>query len=227
MNIVENNLITKIAFFIFIIALFSSLTFYIDPLAQPISDSTETKKNESSKINSSIKKNLGSLEILKVDLTSNKPLEGAILKITGPNNYSTTSITNKNGRISIPNVPFGSYSIKEIKAPIGYKDTTNIQTIIINKNSKPIYNLTFKTERIKNSKYISSSKVPEPLNDVSSADSLISNNTNLPRPTSPNITLKNFSNPLTNIKPLFLYLLSIIFLILFGGFSLFLKRTHK
>ncbi|WP_297632740.1 prealbumin-like fold domain-containing protein [uncultured Clostridium sp.] len=227
MNIGENNLITKIAFFIFIIALFSSLTFYIDPLAQTINDYTETEKNESSKINSSMKKNLGSLEILKVDIASNKPLEGAILKITGPNNYSTTSITNKNGRISIPNVPFGSYSIKEIKAPIGYKDNANIQTIIIDKSSKPVHNLTFKTERIIGNRYISSSKVPEPLNDVSSIDSLISNNTNLPRPTSSNITLRNFSNPLTNTKTLFLYLLWMIFLILFGGFSLFLKRTHK
>lgn len=227
MNILENNLIIKVSFFIFIIALFSNLTFYIAPSAQTINDYTEIEKNESSKVNSSNKKNLVSLEILKVDISSNKPLEGAILKITSKNKYSTTLITNKNGRISIPNIPFGTYSIKEIKSPIGYKDNTTIQTIVIDKNSNPVHNLTFKTEQIINGKYINSSKVPEPLTDVSNIDILSSNNTNLPSPDNPSIDLKNFSNPLTNTKAFFLYLLGMLSLIIFGSFMLFLKKAHK
>ena len=58
------------------------------------------------------------LEINKVD-TDNKPLSGAKIQVTGPNNYSKTFTTNGQ-LIVLENLEFGKYTVTEIEAPTGY-----------------------------------------------------------------------------------------------------------
>lgn len=58
------------------------------------------------------------ITINKVD-SENKPLSGAKIQVTGPNNYLKTFTTNGES-IVLENLEFGSYTITEIEAPAGY-----------------------------------------------------------------------------------------------------------
>lgn len=62
--------------------------------------------------------NTGDLEIIKQDIdNANRKLSGVEIKVTGPNNYNETFTTNKEGKISISNLPVGTYTIQETKNP--------------------------------------------------------------------------------------------------------------
>ncbi|MGL5646377.1 MAG: MSCRAMM family protein, partial [Clostridium sp.] len=89
----------------------------------------------SSKLSFTNKRLSGSLEILKIDSSSKTPLKGASFEVTGPNNFKQTITSDKNGLCSIPNLPWGTYSVKEIKAPLGYEIDTTAQEFNINQTS--------------------------------------------------------------------------------------------
>lgn len=84
--------------------------------------------------------------INKVD-SENKPLSGAKIQVTGPNNYLKTFTTNGES-IVLENLEFGSYTITEIEAPTGYvvadsktvtlSDTNLTSTVTLTDNKNKI-----------------------------------------------------------------------------------------
>lgn len=63
----------------------------------------------------------GSLQIVKVDHDGTTPLEGAKYQITDVDGkVVTTQTTDKNGKIVVGNLLYGSYHYQEIEAPKGY-----------------------------------------------------------------------------------------------------------
>ena len=78
----------------------------------------------------------GSLLISKVDAETNKPLAGAVFKVTtsagtvvGNDNGEFT--TDNNGEIKVPNLKPGSYVVTELRAPAGYAKEDTPKTIKI------------------------------------------------------------------------------------------------
>ena len=69
----------------------------------------------------------GKITVKKVD-SNGTLIQGAVLVITGPNNYST-EITTKTTEIVIDKLPFGKYTIKEKTAPTGYVISSESVTI--------------------------------------------------------------------------------------------------
>lgn len=62
----------------------------------------------------------GALKVMKVD-ENQKPLPGAVFEITNSNQQVTGTITaDKNGIAEMGNLELGTYTVKEVKAPIGY-----------------------------------------------------------------------------------------------------------
>ncbi|WP_317312353.1 SpaA isopeptide-forming pilin-related protein, partial [Clostridium thermobutyricum] len=76
---------------------------------------------------------LGKLNITKIGKDGVK-LSGAQFTISGPNGFNKTVTTDKEGVASLSNLPWGTYRIKETKAPLGYKLNSEVQTIVINSN---------------------------------------------------------------------------------------------
>lgn len=93
-----------------------------------VSTNTEEKESkDSARVDFSISS--GQITIKKVD-ESNKPLPGATIKITGPNNYSKT-IKMENGKIVIKNLSLGTYTIEEVAAPTGYNKSTTSEKVTL------------------------------------------------------------------------------------------------
>lgn len=111
------------------------------------------------------------LEILKVDAKTEEPLANAKFKITKTEDDTVSEyMTDRNGKITIENLPEGIYTVEEISAPDGYildtqhkeielsagdikqlvYENTRKPTLIITKTNalteKPIPNTTFKIE---------------------------------------------------------------------------------
>ncbi|WP_278320276.1 MSCRAMM family protein, partial [Clostridium thermobutyricum] len=74
---------------------------------------------------------LGKLNITKTGKNGVK-LEGAEFDVTGPNGFNKIVTTNKDGVASLDNLQWGTYTIKETKAPQGYKLNENTQSVVIN-----------------------------------------------------------------------------------------------
>ncbi|WP_278320277.1 MSCRAMM family protein, partial [Clostridium thermobutyricum] len=74
---------------------------------------------------------LGKLNITKTGKNGVK-LEGAEFDVTGSNGFNKIVTTNKDGVASLDNLQWGTYTIKETKAPQGYKLNENTQSIVIN-----------------------------------------------------------------------------------------------
>lgn len=93
---------------------------------------------------------LGSLVIRKLDKATKQPLEGAEFMITAADGSVVGTsggifVTDQNGIIEVPNLPRGSYVIKETRAPEGYVLENKTQTIAIS------YGLTY-TVTVENAK---------------------------------------------------------------------------
>ncbi len=74
----------------------------------------------------------GNLELSK--LNSNGDLiDGAVFNVTGPNDYNR-DISVSNGRITIENLPLGTYYIKEKTAPRGYVINNETYSVQVNPN---------------------------------------------------------------------------------------------
>ncbi|WP_317311158.1 SpaA isopeptide-forming pilin-related protein [Clostridium thermobutyricum] len=94
------------------------------------------------------KKILGSLIITKEGSDKEK-LAGATFEITGPNNFNKTVVTGKDGAVSIDGLAWGSYEIKETKAPEGYNLNNEIKVIKINsKNAGEVQRVIVKDDKI-------------------------------------------------------------------------------
>lgn len=66
-------------------------------------------------------KEAGDLVIEKVDAANSDKLAGATFDITGPYGYKHTAVSNNNGQIVLKDLPIGTYTVKETKAPAGYE----------------------------------------------------------------------------------------------------------
>ena len=63
----------------------------------------------------------GSLQITKVDETTNAPLEGSTFEILNSSgSIVQTETTNAKGQITVNNLPYGNYTYAETVAPVGY-----------------------------------------------------------------------------------------------------------
>ncbi|CAI8815346.1 Adhesin [Bacillus pseudomycoides] len=70
----------------------------------------------------------GALKVMKVD-ENKKPLPGAVFEVFDNNQKRVGTITaDKNGIAELGNLEIGTYSVKEIKAPIGYALDPNPKT---------------------------------------------------------------------------------------------------
>ncbi|WP_438566154.1 MSCRAMM family protein, partial [Clostridium sp.] len=76
----------------------------------------------------------GSLTITKTGVNGTK-LPGAEFTVTGPNNFNENVTTTSNGTVDLTKLPYGAYTVKEIKAPIGYTVNPNAQTVVVGKQS--------------------------------------------------------------------------------------------
>ncbi|WP_279325809.1 SpaA isopeptide-forming pilin-related protein, partial [Clostridium thermobutyricum] len=124
------------------------------PIGYKLSDKTQTvtiNSNDVSQIQGVTFNDtqiLGKLSIIKTGKDGVK-LQGAEFTVTGPNGFNETVTTNKEGVASLSNLPWGTYKIKETKAPQGYKLNDKIQTITINSSDvSQVQSLTFNDTQI-------------------------------------------------------------------------------
>ena len=120
------------------------------PKGYEISKDTSVKvtKDQTSLVNIVDKNILGSLNITKIGNDGEK-LSGAEFTVEGPNGYKQVVTTDKAGVATLNNIPWGTYTIKETKAPIGYELSSKEQTITIDANNvSNTQNLTFSDKKI-------------------------------------------------------------------------------
>ena len=120
------------------------------PKGYEISKDTSVKvnKDQTSLVNIVDKNILGSLNIIKIGNDGEK-LSGAEFTVEGPNGFNKVVTTNEVGVANLNNLSWGTYTIKETKAPIGYELSSKEQTITINAdNVSNVQNLTFSDKKI-------------------------------------------------------------------------------
>ncbi|WP_317312175.1 SpaA isopeptide-forming pilin-related protein, partial [Clostridium thermobutyricum] len=124
------------------------------PIGYKLSDKTQTvtiNSNDVSKIQGVTFNDtqiLGKLSIIKTGKDGVK-LQGAEFTVTGPNGFNKTVTTNKEGVASLSNLPWGTYSVKEIKAPEGYNLNKTVKTVqVTNESVGQIQSLTFNDTQI-------------------------------------------------------------------------------
>ncbi|MGL4875649.1 MAG: MSCRAMM family protein, partial [Clostridium sp.] len=92
---------------------------------------------------------LGNITIVKTNENGTKNLRGAQFTVTGPNGFNEVVTTNNNGVASLSNLAWGTYSIKETKAPVGYNLNPEMETVTINaKNVEAMHTITVKDSQI-------------------------------------------------------------------------------
>ncbi|MGL5417235.1 MAG: MSCRAMM family protein, partial [Clostridium sp.] len=92
---------------------------------------------------------LGNITIVKTNESGTKNLQGAQFTVTGPNGFNEVVTTNNNGVASLSNLAWGTYSIKETKAPAGYNLNPEVETVTINaKNVEAMHTITVKDSQI-------------------------------------------------------------------------------
>ncbi|MGL4742132.1 MAG: MSCRAMM family protein, partial [Sarcina sp.] len=72
---------------------------------------------------------LGEISITKTNENGTKKLQGAEFTVTGPNGFNKVVTTNKDGVANLDNLAWGTYTVKETKAPIGYNLNPEVQTV--------------------------------------------------------------------------------------------------
>ncbi|MGG5460236.1 MSCRAMM family protein [Clostridium sp. B9] len=79
----------------------------------------------------------GGIKITKYDSETNKILEGATFVVKDSSgNVVDTKITDENGVVEFNNLPYGTYTYEETKAPSGYLLNTNPVTFKISQNNE-------------------------------------------------------------------------------------------
>lgn len=93
-----------------------------DRYVQPASQTVTLTEGQATPVRFHNKLIRGSLQIVKVDHDGTTPLEGAKYQITDADgNIVATKTTDKNGKIVVGNLLYGSYHYQEIEAPKGYE----------------------------------------------------------------------------------------------------------
>ena len=91
----------------------------------------------------------GQIEIIKTEANSDIKLQGAEFGIYDSNSVLVETITtDANGVAKSNKLPYGSYTVKETKAPNGYVLSTESKTVTINENNKS-YSISFENAAIK------------------------------------------------------------------------------
>ncbi|WP_207748055.1 MSCRAMM family protein, partial [Clostridium thermobutyricum] len=109
---------------------------------------------------------LGQINITKTNMDGTKKLAGAIFDVTGPNGFNKVVTTDKEGAVSLTGLAWGTYEVKEIKAPNGYNLNDKVQTVTINsENAKMINYLTFKDSLIVTNKIVNHNVTNNKLNN--------------------------------------------------------------
>ncbi|PDY08119.1 TQXA domain-containing protein [Bacillus pseudomycoides] len=116
---------------------------------------------------------IGALKIKKIG-ENNESLSGAVFEVFNSNNEKVGTITtNEEGIGTLSNLPIGSYTLKEIKAPQGYVLNGNIQTIEV--KTGEIATIEVKNENIKGGLEITKVDVADGNNKLPNAEFTIFN----------------------------------------------------
>lgn len=91
-----------------------SFTIDVNKLLPDTADETTTEVVKNAK-------QTGDLVIKKIDAANSDKLAGAEFTITGPYGYEATETSNAAGQITLKELPIGTYTVKETKAPAGYE----------------------------------------------------------------------------------------------------------
>ena len=93
----------------------------------------------------------GQIEIIKTESNSDTKLQGAEFGIYNSSNQLIETVTtDANGLAKSSKLPYGTYTVKETKAPNGYVLSTESKTIEIKENNKT-YSVSFENAAIKGS----------------------------------------------------------------------------
>lgn len=75
------------------------------------------------------------IEILKLDKTTNKPLQGAKYRVSKADGTLVGEYTtNKSGMINVQDLEIGTYDVEEIEAPLNYLQDTNVYKVNVLEN---------------------------------------------------------------------------------------------
>lgn len=102
----------------------------IPNVAKLLKDDDEKRSNE---VHVSLPQK-GSITVHKVD-EEKEALQGATFTLTGPNGYKKTGVSDADGVIRFSDLPLGTYTLKETKAPEGYRLLEKEMTIDITANN--------------------------------------------------------------------------------------------
>ncbi|MGL4847311.1 MAG: prealbumin-like fold domain-containing protein, partial [Clostridium sp.] len=110
-----------------------------------IGDKNASKMQEVTFVDGQI---LGSLQVTKTS-EAGTPLQGAVFTVSGAG-FSKDITTGKDGIATLANIPWGTYTVKETKAPVGYNLNPDSQTVKITaENAGKVQKLTFVDSTIK------------------------------------------------------------------------------
>lgn len=82
------------------------------------------------------------IKITKTDSNGNT-LTGAVFNVKNSSNASVGTITAVNGTGTLVLPEFGTYTVSEITAPVGYALNTEVKTVTVDKTSQTIQNVSF------------------------------------------------------------------------------------
>ncbi|KIV72281.1 Cell wall surface anchor family protein [Bacillus mycoides] len=115
-----------------------------------IQNTTVLLERGEEKVSSDLSINWESIGALKIKKTggNNEALLGAVFEVSNLNNEKVGTITtDKDGVATLSNLPIGTYTVKEVKAPEGHVLSDNIQTIEV--KTGEIATIEVKNESIK------------------------------------------------------------------------------
>lgn len=119
--------------------------YLLNPKETEVNINTDKQVIEIEYVNQQV---LGSVEVLKVDKETSKPLENAKFELVGANGFKQTGTTNEKGKIEFTNVPYGKYTVKEVKAPEGYLLNEKEFQVNVTEHKK-VYPITATNQKIK------------------------------------------------------------------------------
>ncbi|KMY43500.1 hypothetical protein AC622_04020 [Bacillus sp. FJAT-27916] len=90
----------------------------------------------------------GSIEITKIDKDTQEKLAGAEFTLSQDGKVIKTGVTDENGIVKFDDLPFGTYELKETKAPEGYEANNEVKTITIGEGENQHIQITFEDKAV-------------------------------------------------------------------------------